>query len=339
MLTIYDWHGNYGHPDHIQVHRVGQRAAAIAGTPAVFEATMNRDAFARMIAAAREAGEPLPGETPDGPGDDFDPTGPADDGNPFGMPEAELTHEVDVTAWVERKRASIACHTSQVTDIELLPADAATSSSPTTFGTEWYIKQGDPPGMRAGVAARVTRIHLVRHGRAAAGWNTDPDPGLDDLGHGAGRCGGRPAAAARTAADPDQSAAALPRDGRPARDGVADRGAGRRGRGGDPVAGGRRHRRPRRVAARRDARHVDATSGPRYTAFRDGVAQRLLARRRPTPWSSATSSRSTLRSAPRPATTRLVVRSLDNCSVTVIDVVDGMLRLVEGGDEADTLIR
>ena len=43
VLTVYDWHGNYGHPDHIQVHRVGHRAAELAGTPAVFEATMNRD--------------------------------------------------------------------------------------------------------------------------------------------------------------------------------------------------------------------------------------------------------------------------------------------------------
>jgi len=28
----------------------------------------------------------------------------------------------------------------------------------------------------------MTRLHLVRHGRAAAGWDTDPDPGLDDIG-------------------------------------------------------------------------------------------------------------------------------------------------------------
>ena len=42
-LTIYDWHGNYGHPDHIQVHQVGHRAAELAGTPGVLEATMNRD--------------------------------------------------------------------------------------------------------------------------------------------------------------------------------------------------------------------------------------------------------------------------------------------------------
>jgi len=28
----------------------------------------------------------------------------------------------------------------------------------------------------------MTRAYLVRHGRAAAGWDSDPDPGLDDLG-------------------------------------------------------------------------------------------------------------------------------------------------------------
>ena len=36
---------------------------------------------------------------------------------------------------------------------------------------------------------------------------------------------------------------------------------------------------------------------------------------------------------------RLVIRSLDNCSVTIIDITDGRLVLVEGGEEADTLIR
>src|SRR4051794_18051953 len=32
VLTVYDDNGNYGHPDHIQVHRVGMRAAELAGT-------------------------------------------------------------------------------------------------------------------------------------------------------------------------------------------------------------------------------------------------------------------------------------------------------------------
>jgi len=43
VLTVYDDHGGYGHPDHIQVYRVGMRAAELAGTPRVFQATMNRD--------------------------------------------------------------------------------------------------------------------------------------------------------------------------------------------------------------------------------------------------------------------------------------------------------
>src|SRR5437868_7856796 len=45
VLTIYDDHGVYGHPDHIQVYRVGVRAAEMAGTQRVYESTGNRDAM------------------------------------------------------------------------------------------------------------------------------------------------------------------------------------------------------------------------------------------------------------------------------------------------------
>ncbi len=51
VLTVYDDHGGYGHPDHIQVHRVGMRAAELAGVGAVFQSTMNRDHLSRLIAA------------------------------------------------------------------------------------------------------------------------------------------------------------------------------------------------------------------------------------------------------------------------------------------------
>jgi LmbE family N-acetylglucosaminyl deacetylase len=106
-LTVYDWHGNYGHPDHVKVHQVGHRAAEMAATPHVYEATVNRDQMRRMMEAAREAGMDL---------EDFDADGPADDGNPMGTPEAELTTAVDVSAFIPQKRASIACHASQVSD-------------------------------------------------------------------------------------------------------------------------------------------------------------------------------------------------------------------------------
>jgi LmbE family N-acetylglucosaminyl deacetylase len=146
VLTVYDWHGNYGHPDHIQVHRVGHRAAELAGTPRVFEATMNRDHIVRMMAMAREMGL---GDGAAGPEDDFDPAGPADDGNPFGMSEAELTHAVEVVDWLHLKRASMRCHSSQISDSSFfleMPDEAFAGS----FGIEWFIERGAEPGVRNG---------------------------------------------------------------------------------------------------------------------------------------------------------------------------------------------
>jgi LmbE family N-acetylglucosaminyl deacetylase len=147
VLTTYDWHGNYGHPDHIQVHRVGARAAALfrAERPGlrVFEATMNRDEMRRQFAMAKEAGEGF------GPDDDFDPDGPMDDGNPMGLPEAELTLVVDVAGFVDRKRAAIAAHRSQVTDSSFF-VQMPDELFAIAFGREWYREDGVEPGLRPG---------------------------------------------------------------------------------------------------------------------------------------------------------------------------------------------
>lgn len=144
VLTVYDWHGNYGHPDHIKVHTVGHRAAELAGTPAVFEATMNRDEMKRFFAEAKNQGV-----NPNPDGEDWDPDDPADDGNPMGTPEAELTHAVDVGDYVRRKKQAIACHRSQVTDAGFfmsLPDDAFALA----FGTEWFIRKGATHQLREG---------------------------------------------------------------------------------------------------------------------------------------------------------------------------------------------
>ncbi len=136
-LTTYDWHGNYGHPDHIQVHRVGHRAAELANTPHVYEATMNRDAMVAFMEAARNAGADLETE--------FDPND-TDDGIPFGMSEAELTTKVDVSAFIEQKRNSMKCHASQITDSSFflqMPDDVFRFA----FGTEWFIRHGAPSGV------------------------------------------------------------------------------------------------------------------------------------------------------------------------------------------------
>ena len=145
VLTIYDWHGNYGHPDHIAVHRVGLVAAQLVPAVRVVEATMNRDSFVRMIEAARAAGAPV--ESPDG--DEFDPAGPADDGNPMGTPEAELTLAVDVSRYLGAKREAMRCHRSQIEDTSFflqMPDDLFAQS----FGTEWFIEHDAQPPVRHG---------------------------------------------------------------------------------------------------------------------------------------------------------------------------------------------
>ena len=53
VLTAYDENGNYGHPDHIQVHRVGLRAGELAGVPRVFMATVNRDHLLALMETRR----------------------------------------------------------------------------------------------------------------------------------------------------------------------------------------------------------------------------------------------------------------------------------------------
>ena len=151
VLTIYDWHGGYGHPDHIQVHRVGCRAEELVGDDLpglrVMESTMNRDEMRRGIEMAEEMGVTDFG--PDDDGEGFDPDGPMDDGNPMGTPESELTLGVDVSAFVDQKRASIAAHRSQVSDSSFflqMPPEMFAQA----FGREWFIEHDREPGLRMG---------------------------------------------------------------------------------------------------------------------------------------------------------------------------------------------
>ncbi|HUF85696.1 MAG TPA: GlcNAc-PI de-N-acetylase, partial [Acidimicrobiia bacterium] len=135
VLTAYDDHGGYGHPDHIQVHRVGVRAAELAGTPVVYESTMNRDHIVRLL---RERNDEIPEgvERPD-----------PDDFGDFGTPEAQITTTVDVHDFVDQKRAAMAAHKSQIDENHfflMMPLDAFT----TAFGQEWFIRRGAASDLR-----------------------------------------------------------------------------------------------------------------------------------------------------------------------------------------------
>lgn len=120
VLTVYDENGGYGHPDHIQVHRVGHRAAEMVPGMRLFEATMNRD---RIRVMTEMSGED--------PGPDIDT---------IGMPDALITTAVDVTGVIDVKRHAMEAHASQITPESWflqLPPDAFEMA----FGIEWFIRR------------------------------------------------------------------------------------------------------------------------------------------------------------------------------------------------------
>jgi LmbE family N-acetylglucosaminyl deacetylase len=138
VLTVYDDHGGYGHPDHIQVHVVGIRAAELAGTPVVLECTINRDHVRKMMEMIAEQAPEDGGDAP-----------PIEEIDSFGEPEARITTTVDVRDFVELKRAAMRAHASQIPPDSFflsIPDDAFREA----FGSEWYIRRGAPNGTREG---------------------------------------------------------------------------------------------------------------------------------------------------------------------------------------------
>jgi LmbE family N-acetylglucosaminyl deacetylase len=122
LLVSYDERGNYGHPDHVQVHRVGAAIARSTGLR-VLESTMNRD----HLLAAMRAMSP------------YDVADPQD----VGMPAERIHLAIDVRPWIDRKREAMKAHASQITDGSFflrMPEELFAS----VFGIEWYIRHGEP---------------------------------------------------------------------------------------------------------------------------------------------------------------------------------------------------
>jgi LmbE family N-acetylglucosaminyl deacetylase len=140
VVTGYDWHGGYGHPDHVKVHHLVHAAVPLARrTPRLLESTFNRSDMRRQLAEAREMGIDI---------GDWDPDAPMDDGNPLGSEQEDITWEVDVSAYIAQKRLALEAHRSQATDIEqflAMPPEVFGRA----FGLEHYIEPGlDQPMQR-----------------------------------------------------------------------------------------------------------------------------------------------------------------------------------------------
>ncbi len=133
VLTVYDDHGGYGHPDHIQVHRVGVGAARKVGIERVFYATMNRTRILRQMAEVESFGEAM-----DAMDTERSQRLAEED---FGTAEEEITHAVDVSAYLERKRAAMLAHASQIAPDSFF-GSMTEEQFGDAFGIEWFVAPG-----------------------------------------------------------------------------------------------------------------------------------------------------------------------------------------------------
>jgi N-acetyl-1-D-myo-inositol-2-amino-2-deoxy-alpha-D-glucopyranoside deacetylase len=115
VLATYNDNGGYGHPDHIQAHRVAFRGAELAADPAyrpdlgeawripkVYENALPRTYLARGMEAMKAAGS------------DFFGVDSVDD-LPFVDPDDTVTTRVDARAFEPAKMRALAAHATQVT--------------------------------------------------------------------------------------------------------------------------------------------------------------------------------------------------------------------------------
>jgi LmbE family N-acetylglucosaminyl deacetylase len=163
VLTTYDPAGGYGHPDHIAVHDVGARAATLAATPVVLQATADRRLLLRALRVLALVARvvTLPGE--------FDPSR----FTAAYTAHRELTHRVNVRRFSDAKRAAMSAHASQAS----VDFGARTLSiclrlpKPLfrlAFAHEWFVEVGRTP-VRPLLDDVFASLRPVKQGSATLG--------------------------------------------------------------------------------------------------------------------------------------------------------------------------
>jgi N-acetyl-1-D-myo-inositol-2-amino-2-deoxy-alpha-D-glucopyranoside deacetylase len=124
VLVTYDPNGFYGHPDHIQAHRVAMRGAELAaaegfGPDKIYWTAVPRSVIEAGIESFKDSSDnPFAGvETVD----DF----------PFGTPDDQIAARIDGTDQHDAKEASMRAHATQI------PATSWLYSIAGNFGSEF----------------------------------------------------------------------------------------------------------------------------------------------------------------------------------------------------------
>jgi N-acetyl-1-D-myo-inositol-2-amino-2-deoxy-alpha-D-glucopyranoside deacetylase len=147
VLVTYDSNGFYGHPDHIQAHRVAWRAFELAdGVVRKFYATaVPKSVVAEGIKTMRD----VQGDVAEaGPGSEFRQVESVDD-LPFGVPDEQVTTLIDARDFLDAKLAAMRAHASQIAvDSPFFALSDRVGQR--AFGREYYTLLAGPRGPGAG---------------------------------------------------------------------------------------------------------------------------------------------------------------------------------------------
>lgn len=142
VIVSYDDNGFYGHPDHIQAHRVAWRAFELAdGLVSKFYATaIPRSVLAEAMALLHEDGTGA-GEVG---GADFTRVDSVDE-LPFGTDDDKVTTEIDAQDYLEAKLAAMHAHATQIAvDSPFFALSDMVGRR--ALGTEYYTLLSGPSG-------------------------------------------------------------------------------------------------------------------------------------------------------------------------------------------------
>ncbi len=153
VLVSYDARGFYGHPDHIQAHRVSKRAFELAdGLVSKFYATaVPKSALAEAMALLADdaRGGQLGGV-------EFSRVESVA-GLPFGTDDANVSTQIDATDYLEAKLAAMRAHGTQIAvDSPFFALSDMVGRK--ALGTEHYTLLAGPRGPGAGPDGRETDL-------------------------------------------------------------------------------------------------------------------------------------------------------------------------------------
>jgi LmbE family N-acetylglucosaminyl deacetylase len=125
-LVVYDERGVYGHPDHVQVHLVGHRAARLAGVDTIYESTFDGEYLhfveEHLLDGARH---------------------PSAGRRSVGVPSVFISVALDVRPHLGVKRQALAAHRSQIAETAwALRMPESTFAD--VYGYEFYMRSGPP---------------------------------------------------------------------------------------------------------------------------------------------------------------------------------------------------